>query len=72
LLLLASALLIAAGLLLGGSASGRLVSLEAAVLFTGWAGGHIVLRGKLHWLQALALVVGAALVALSVLLPAPG
>lgn len=72
LLLLGAGLLAAAGLLLWGSTWGRLASLEAAVLFSGWVGSQLVLRGKLHWLHAVTLVVGAALVVLSFLLPAPG
>jgi hypothetical protein len=72
LLALGVALLVAAGLLVGGSAQARVVSLEAGVLFAGWVGCHIVLKGVRHWLQPLALVAGMALVVLSLLLPCPG
>jgi hypothetical protein len=72
LLALGVMLLAAAGLLVGGSSRARLVSLEAGVLFAGWAGCHIVFKGMRHWLQPLAVVAGLVLAFLSLLLPCPG
>jgi hypothetical protein len=65
-------LLVAAGLLLGGASQGRLVSLEAGVFFAGWVGAHIATKRLRHWVQPVALALGAAVAVLAFLLPCPG
>lgn len=73
LLVLVGGSLIAAGvLLLGDASSGRLVSVEAGVVLVGWGAFVLVTTGYRHWLQALPVALGVAVVVLSLRLPAPG
>jgi len=67
-----AALLGAAALLLAGVSQGRLISVEAGVLFTGWVAGHLALTSLRHWMQFVALAVGVAVVVLALALPSPG
>jgi hypothetical protein len=65
-------LLAAAALLLIGAHAGRLMSVEAGVVFLGWNGVLLTTAGYRHWLQLLAVALGIAVVVLSFALPAPG
>jgi hypothetical protein len=65
-------MLAAAGLLLGGASAARLVSLEAGIVLLGWIAAQLATIGYRHWLQPLFLVLGLAVVVLSLALPCPG
>jgi hypothetical protein len=65
-------LLAAAALLITGSHSGRLVSVEAGVALVGWAGVMLSALGYRRWVQLLPVVLGLAVVVMSFALPAPG
>ena len=70
--IIGAALICSAALLLAGVTKGRLVSVEAGVLFTAWVAGHLALAGVRHWLQFVALAFGVAIVVLALFLPCPG
>jgi hypothetical protein len=72
LLLVGGSLLAAAALLIVQAHAGRLVSVEAGVVFLGWTGMVLVTAGYRHWLQLLSVALGVAVVVLSLALPAPG
>ncbi len=72
LVVVGGSLIAAAALLLVGAHAGRLVSVEAGVVLLGWSGMVLSTAGYRHWLQVLSLALGAAVVALSFALPAPG
>jgi hypothetical protein len=64
--------LASAGLLIAGAAAARLVSLEAGIALLGWMAAQLVTIGYRHWLQPLLVVLGLAVVVLSLKLPCPG
>lgn len=72
LVVIGGSMLTAAGLLLGGASVARLVSLEAGIVLLGWVAAQLATIGYRHWLQPLFLVLGLAVVVLSVALPSPG
>ena len=65
-------LLVAAGSLLQHASIGRLVSLEAGVLFAGYVAAQLTLMGYRHPLQPVALGLGLVVVVLSVAMRSPG
>jgi hypothetical protein len=71
-IVLGVALVLAAALLLAGISQGRLLSVEAGVLFGGWVAAHLAFAGVRHWLQPTALALAVAIVVLALLLPCPG
>jgi hypothetical protein len=72
LVLVGGSLVAAAALLIAQAHAGRLVSVEAGVVFLGWTGMLLVTAGYRHWLQLLSVALGIAVVVLSLALPAPG
>jgi hypothetical protein len=52
--------------------TGRLVSVEAGVVLAGWGALTMSVTGRRHWLQALPLVLGVAVVVLSFTIQVPG
>jgi hypothetical protein len=72
LVVIGGSMLAAAGLFLGGASVARLVSLEAGIVLLGWIAAQLSTIGYRHWWQPLFLVLGLAVVALSLALRAPG
>ncbi|MCL5735927.1 MAG: hypothetical protein M1274_10140 [Actinobacteria bacterium] len=70
--LLGLLLIAAAALVVVNNSRGRLVSVEAGVLFTGWVLANLSAGGVRHWLQPVALALGLATVVLGFLLSGHG
>lgn len=61
-----------AGLLLADASRARSVSLIAGLVLVGWIVAQVSVVGRRHWLQPVCLVLGFAVVVLSLFLPSPG
>lgn len=72
LVILGAVLLASFVLLLASVAQARIVSLEAGILFAGWAVAYLSTRGAGRMLPFVGLILGIAVVVLALLLPSPG